>query len=326
MVGGHDVWGVLMKKLLLAAGFLLGATSLPAVPPVAALGAAVAKTCVPHGASAMYMPPEGGLEAPHVELDPIDLGHGTHEAGATTLSATVIPVWFHVITNGPATDVLDLQLEKQVEVLNSAYAGTPGGAASPFGFVHAGTDRTDNPAWYGFAPGSDEERAAKTALRKGDATTLNVYVTKTSNGASWATFPWSYRWDPDYDGVVLGRGALPGGTSLAHNEGDVAVHEAGHWLGLYHTFQGYDFVEKDGGGCEGEGDYVADTPAEDFPAVTCEVLRDTCIAPGTDPVHNYMDYSVDACKDQFTVGQVERMKEQWTTYRAGSTKPGNGNK
>lgn len=274
----------------------------------------------------MYTPPEGSLEVPRVELDPIDLGHGSHSATAATLAATTVPVWFHVITNGPATDVLDVQLQRQLDVLNGAFAGTPGGAVTPFAFVHAGTDRTDNPAWYGMSPGSDAELDAKTALRQGDAMTLNVYVTKTSNGGSWATFPWSYRNNPERDGVVLARGVVPGGTAVGSNEGDVAVHETGHWLGLYHTFQGYDFTSGTGGGCTGEGDYVADTPAEDIPGRTCEVLRDTCISPGTDPVHNYMDYTLDACQNQFTQGQVDRMAEQWTTYRAGdNTKPGNGN-
>ncbi len=95
--------------------------------------------------------------------------------------------------------------------------------------------------------------------------------------------------------------------STTFSLGKTATHEAGHWLGLLHTFQG---------GCNDKGDYVADTPDERYPASGCPVGLDTCPAPGTDPVRNYMDYSYDSCYDQFTAGQADRMQDFYSYFRA----------
>lgn len=276
--------------------------------PVAGVGASASET----------VGDDGGAPLLH-ELDPVDLGIGTREAAVTT--ATPIQVWFHVITADSVVPLApsDVDLAKQLAVMNDSFSGATGGAASPFSFVHAGTKRVQNPDWYGFGQRTDAEAAAKAALREGDARTLNVYITDTAGGGSWATFPWSYRHEPGRDGIVVDRKHV---ANLVL-EGDTAVHETGHWLGLYHTFQGYDFEQGDGGGCGGRGDYVDDTPAEDTPSDTrCDEARDTCPAEGNDPVHNFMDYSGDLCTHEFTAGQVTRMGEQWSTYRAARGKGG----
>ncbi|MCO6004653.1 zinc metalloprotease [Actinoallomurus purpureus] len=214
-----------------------------------------------------------------------------------------VPVYFHVIRAGKGKkgDISRKRIDQQIAVMNKAY----GGSKTGFSFVLKGRDWTTNTKWFN-APDT-YEKTLKTKLRKGGAGTLNIYSGALSDGLlGWATFPWQYKSKPAMDGVVIHYATIPGGSITHYNLGQSATHETGHWLGLYHTFEG---------GCQKPGDYVDDTPYESEPAYKCPTGKDSCTAPGKDPIHNFMDYSYDTCMTQFTAGQGVRMQQEWTAYR-----------
>lgn len=235
------------------------------------------------------------------------------------LTNGTIPVYFHVIrSSSGAGDVSDARIADQINVLNKAFAGTaPGGSGANTGwhFQLVSTSRTNNDSWYTCSGGACESEM-KNYLRQGSADDLNIYANNMGGGLlGWATFPSSYASNPKNDGVVILSASMPGGSAAPYNLGDTGSHEVGHWMGLYHTFQG-GCARSDTNG----GDLVADTPAERSPAYGCPAGRDSCTGgkfPGLDPIENFMDYTDDACMFRFSAGQDARMDAQFTTYRAG---------
>ena len=233
--------------------------------------------------------------------------------GRPEVDSGTINVYFHVVNKGTGIangDVPASWITAQMNVLNNAF-----GSSSGWTFNLVFTDRTTNATWYDNCYGSSET-AMKNALHQGSADDLNIYTCNPSGGIlGYATFPSSYNSAPLRDGVVLLYSSLPGGSAAPYNLGDTGTHEVGHWMGLYHTFQGGCAKNAASG-----GDLVSDTPAERSPAYGCPQGRNTCTGsrfPGNDPIENFMDYSDDACMFQFSGGQDTRMDAQFTAYRFG---------
>ncbi len=252
----------------------------------------------------------GPVREPDVVQVHTDLPASAQGVAGANFSATV-PVWFHVVTDGTTGNMTRSQILTQIRVLNNTFGGGEGGADSGFTFELAGITRTDNAKWFNSSIGGAEHDMKRT-LRRGDEGTLNIYSTTAGPYLGWAYLP-SITDSPSqlyFDGVVVDWESWKG-TSTRYagqfDQGETGTHEVGHWLNLEHTFFGK---------CTERGDFVADTPSEKTATSGCPVGKDTCPAPGDDPIHNYMDYSFDSCYTEFTPGQVQRMQDAWLFYRA----------
>jgi len=191
-------------------------------------------------------------------------------------------------------------INEGIERLNAAFAPN-------FSFIIASIEINDNKRYWHIDKKGDDDM--KKELRKGDCSALNIYSTRLKQQSlGWATMPNYCFGNMASDGVVIDYGTAPGGNTYGYNKGGTLIHETGHWLGLYHTFQG---------GCDGNGDQVADTPAVAHPNYYCQDI-DSCPNDGlgVDQVENFMDYGDDFCASEFSEGQLTRMTALWNMYRS----------
>lgn len=146
---------------------------------------------------------------------------------------------------------------------------------------------------------------------------LNIWVVNsivsTGTGGTilgYAVFPWTSQ--APTDGIVVRHDRVGTiGTALGSaDSGRVLTHEIGHWLGLFHTFQG---------GCT-DGDQCGDTPPVNgtFTNASCPASGNSCNTDNPDLLdmwENYMDYSDGKCQAMFTANQKTRMLNTFSQYR-----------
>ncbi|MES2588340.1 MAG: GEVED domain-containing protein [Bacteroidota bacterium] len=250
---------------------------------------------------------------------------------------------------GTGVNISDAQIQSAIANLNAAYSNTNTafttytGSNTNIQFCLAQRDASGNPSTgivrvngsgvtqystkgvcdAGGGTGTDNEVAVK-ALSKWDNTKYyNIWVVSEINDNGGGSGTQGYAYFPGAGSSVDGSimlynsfgydpdGSLGYNLKSYTNRNVTAVHEVGHALNLYHTFQG------DGTGsscptdavCGTSGDCVSDTPAHKRSTSDCTTGTNTCTGTSRELfIHNFMDYSSDVCQTQFTAGQVTRMQ------------------
>lgn len=268
-------------------------------------------------------------------------------SGASVRQEFVIPVVVHVIHQNGNENISDEQIFAGIQHLNDAFANAgdyshPDGVATniqfclaaqtPNGELTNGITRTFSDLTE--LTVESQDLTLKDLIRWDPNQYLNIWLVKeissTSMGngvAGYAFFPTS-QGQPE-DGIV-NEAALFGSTI---DNSKVHIHEAGHYLGLYHTFEGGCANQN----CQTNGDRVCDTPPDNSTAsVPCTGEPNTCntdaddlsennpfrpvafggLGDQPDQFQNYMDYGYQTCQIQFSQGQSERMEAAISTQRS----------
>lgn len=263
----------------------------------------------------------------------------------TSADPYVLPVVFHIVNSTDPTAITDAQIDNAVKDLNDAFSKKGAYAASvgadtrirfalaqtdPDGGVTKGITRTKSFYADNMHMSLDDFKM-KRLMQWDPVKYINIWIVKNIageisatfscgvwtrlNAGGYATMPFSVNGSSPTDGIVI--------TGF----GPLLAHEMGHYLGLYHTFEGYCFNNN----CATDGDRVCDTPPDgSTSASSCSSPSNSCNSDTAsnfsngffpkdvpDQVSNFMDYSNTTCSNQFTEGQAARMRAAISTQRSG---------
>ena len=256
----------------------------------------------------------------------------------------------HVVHDGGAENISEDQVRSQINILNQDFRNkNAGGVDTGIEFELANVDDKGNKTngvtrhknlitnfIYNSNLDNSDSFNSKEGLLKGiiqwnPKKYLNIWIVDTirdisnQNQPDWiayATYPQQFLTHPQFDGLVVIDdffGTVGTGADPKRNLGHTCTHEIGHWLGLFHTYEG-GCEEAYKGDCSIYGDMVCDTP----PAFMgcndnrdCSITLNTCIenSDQNDLSNNFMDTGQDVCMTTFTQGQTNKMKEMIIKFR-----------
>jgi PKD repeat protein len=267
-------------------------------------------------------------------------------SGVRTGGVYTIPVVVHVIhlgsSEGSNENISDAQIQSAIDNLNDAYAnnGYAGldieiqfelakrdpNCQSTDGILRVNgsgvTGGGDNYSTVGITDNNEETIKALSKWPNGEYYNIWIVTEIDDNGGGSGTQGYAYYpgGSSDLDGAVILYNSFGYDPTLSlgynlksyTNYNVTAIHELGHGLNLFHTFQG------DGTGstcpanvtCSTDGDQCCDTDAHKRDdGSNCNISLTTCYGVAGSPVfNNFMAYSQDDCQDRFTADQKTRMR------------------
>ncbi len=276
---------------------------------------------------------------------------GLHKNRSQTTNDT-IPVVVHVLHTGQSVgtgyNISDAQVQSSIDRVNEAFADYDGaGSDTNIRFALAKRDPSGCATSTGInridATGvlDYENIGISTAADRLDLFNLSRWNTEEylnfwvvseiddnngNNGTQgYATFS---NTSHQYDGVVCmynttgydPTGSLGYDLKSTSNQNETVIHEFGHYLDLYHTFQGDDSGCPTDTNCTSDGDRCCDTDAHvrTYSNVCWTGTNNSCTGSNYgEVVQNYMAYSSQDCKDRFSDDQVARMQAILLAGRAG---------
>ncbi len=265
-----------------------------------------------------------------------------------------VPIVVHIIHLGEAegvgNNISNAQIESGIQQLNDAYRNVNGlgedmgiefalAIQDPNGTSTTGIVRYDasgEPEYDsdGISTGSGGAGLAETdlkALSKWPKDQYyNIWIVSEINGNDGGFGTQGFAYLPGasaiYDGTVIQNTSWgdQGTVNSWNNLGTTIIHELGHGLGLYHTFNVYNEADTTLSGCpldtdcSTQGDFCCDTDphlvSSSHSCDTAEINQCTGTLLGN-LVRNYMDYSGQECQVLFTADQKARMRGTLLTTR-----------